>query len=584
MKHGKYGMLNYAIAAALVALVTVLAVLQFRWLGELSRAELDRMRIGLQASAGRFAEDFNMELIRVMLYFRPPHLIPASEREDFLLERYKQWALSAPSPHLVRDVYFVRRQVGSDLVLERVDAASGRFGAAEWPSELDEIRARLTPAAPPPPAQEPAADMGPPWMPFNARILTMIHAFWDAEHLPPRDFAIVRLDAEVIEREVLPELARRYFQSGLGVDYDVIVVKRDDRPRVLFRSDPSVELSAFDKADASCALFAPVPFGDRRGPQGPRPPGDAIGPASPPRFPEGMGPPWGRVEPDGGWELLVRHRAGSLEAAVAGARRRNLAISLGTLLLLLLSIVMLLVYTHRARELARQRMEFVAGVSHELRTPLAVICSAGQNLADGVVAGGEQVKRYGAAIHSEGKRLSELVEQVMEFSELQSTAGARAMQRLAVGDVIEAALADCGSDVAERDIRVEKMIAADLPEITADRPGLQRAIRNLIANAIKYGSESHWVGVEARAIDGAKGREVQITVRDRGPGISPLDLPHIFEPFYRGRNAGRSTRGSGLGLSLVHSLAEAHHGRVSVESNPGGGCSFSLHLPLDGGR
>src|SRR5262249_19880877 len=102
------------------------------------------------------------------------------------------------------------------------------------------------------------------------------------------------------------------------------------------------------------------------------------------------------------WQLLVKHRAGSLEAAVMQVRRRNLMLSFGILLLLGVSMFLILLSARRAQRLAKQQMEFVAGVSHELRTPLAVICSAGENLADGVIGDQLQVKRYGELIRSEG--------------------------------------------------------------------------------------------------------------------------------------------------------------------------------------
>ena len=115
------------------------------------------------------------------------------------------------------------------------------------------------------------------------------------------------------------------------------------------------------------------------------------------------------------WRLLVKHPAGSLEAAVDAARRRNVLISSGILGLLAASMVMLVVSTRRAQQLARQQMEFVAAVSHELRTPLAVVRSAADNLADGVVHDEEQVRQYGALVRSEGRRLTEMVEQILDM-------------------------------------------------------------------------------------------------------------------------------------------------------------------------
>jgi signal transduction histidine kinase len=117
-----------------------------------------------------------------------------------------------------------------------------------------------------------------------------------------------------------------------------------------------------------------------------------------------------------GWILAVKHRLGSLEEAVDSQRRRNLAISFGILILLAGSMAMIMVSTQRAQRLAKLQMDFVAGVSHELRTPLAVIVSAGDNLAEGVVGDAEQVKQYGALVRDEGRRLAAMVEQTLSFA------------------------------------------------------------------------------------------------------------------------------------------------------------------------
>ena len=122
------------------------------------------------------------------------------------------------------------------------------------------------------------------------------------------------------------------------------------------------------------------------------------------------------AEDFGRWRLLVQHQSGSLEAAVARARRQNLAISFGVLLLLTVSIALLAATSRRAHRLARQQMEFVAGVSHELRTPVAVIRSAAENLSHGVVDSGDRVKRYGQLLETEARRLGEMVERVLQYA------------------------------------------------------------------------------------------------------------------------------------------------------------------------
>jgi signal transduction histidine kinase len=278
----------------------------------------------------------------------------------------------------------------------------------------------------------------------------------------------------------------------------------------------------------------------------------------------------------GGWQLVIRHRNGSLEDAVARFRRTQMAAGAGMLALLGVTSVLLVMSTQRAQALARQQMEFVAGVSHELRTPLTAIRSAGQNLADGVVTDPSQVKRYGVLIAGEGRRLSNMVGQVMEFAGFQSNHKTYELQPTAVADVLEGALEESRWLLEERHARIEKDIATDLPPVLADPSALRRAVGNLLENAAKYGGRPPRIGVRARA----EGGKVELTIEDHGPGIGKDDLPRLFEPFYRGRDGStRGVPGSGLGLSIVRHIAVAHRGRVSVTTNPGQGSAFTLHLP-----
>src|SRR5262249_35603336 len=120
------------------------------------------------------------------------------------------------------------------------------------------------------------------------------------------------------------------------------------------------------------------------------------------------------------WQLVLTHQAGSLDVAVQKARDKNLAIGFGILLLLGVSVALTLLSAQRERRLAQQQMQFVSAVSHELRTPLAVICSAGENLADGVVQDSERARKYGTLVRNEGHRLAEMVEQVLDFAGIQS--------------------------------------------------------------------------------------------------------------------------------------------------------------------
>src|SRR5262249_51811684 len=116
------------------------------------------------------------------------------------------------------------------------------------------------------------------------------------------------------------------------------------------------------------------------------------------------------------WQMVITHRAGSLDAAVAQARWRNLIASFGILFLLAASVVIVLINARRTQQLARKQMEFVAGVSHEFRTPLAVIHAISENLADGLITDGQQVEQCGLVIRNDVRRLAGMVEQVLELA------------------------------------------------------------------------------------------------------------------------------------------------------------------------
>jgi signal transduction histidine kinase len=276
------------------------------------------------------------------------------------------------------------------------------------------------------------------------------------------------------------------------------------------------------------------------------------------------------------WTLAVQAKRGSLDALVARSRTRNLALSLGVLGVLGAGLGLLLIASAREQRMARQQIEFVASVSHELRTPLAVIRSAAENLADGVVAG-DSVRQYGALIGSEGRRLSAMVERVMDFAGLTAGTLIRARREVAVADVLAAAAAAIAGDARERGIDVELRCPADLPPIIGDSDALQSALQNALGNAVKYSHGGGRVEVDVTAT----ATEIRIMVADRGIGIDPSDLPHVFEPFFRGRRAVDSqVRGSGVGLGVMSKIVEAHGGRAHIAQRSGGGTLLTIVLPV----
>jgi signal transduction histidine kinase len=281
-----------------------------------------------------------------------------------------------------------------------------------------------------------------------------------------------------------------------------------------------------------------------------------------------------------GWLLLAKHKSGSIETFVRATRRRNLAIGFGILALMGSGMALLVLNTHRARSLAKREMEFVASVSHELRTPLSVIQSAGFNLASGRISEASRVQEYGTVIQTESRRLSDMIEQVLSYAGIQSGRKRYELQPTEMSEIIDRALAEYATAFAEAGWQVEKQIEAHLPPVMADAQALESAIKNLLHNALKYAADGRWLGISARAAPDHQKREIEVTVADHGPGIDPQDLPHLFDPFYRGQGmVASSIPGVGLGLSLVQRHVRAHRGRVTVNTAPGQGAAFTLHLP-----
>ena len=227
---------------------------------------------------------------------------------------------------------------------------------------------------------------------------------------------------------------------------------------------------------------------------------------------------------------MVRHPGGSLADAVAMTWTRDLVLGFGVLLVLAASMILVVIWTQRIRRLAKMQMDFVAGVSHELRTPVSVISSAAENLADGVVEAKPQVKQYGSLIRDEAHRLAAMIEHVLLFAASRNDNHHYQLLPVPVAESIDTALADLDHLTAANGFTVEKEVAPGLPPVMADPKALGRCLQNLMTNALKYGAGGTigWPSVPIPARGRRKG-EVLITVQDRGQGIEPGEIPHIFD-------------------------------------------------------
>jgi signal transduction histidine kinase len=411
----------------------------------------------------------------------------------------------------------------------------------------------------------------------------------------PAGFMIVELDRDVLLKRLLPELAQRYFGGSAGLLYNVAIVDAATPPNVVYSSEAHPSTDLVSSPDEAVHLFfarRPRGFEGRQGRF--REPGNAAGrervPPPPFAFPgperetlaraRGLfGAPILADASAAGWRLVVRRPGRSLAEAAASYWRRDLLLGLGVLLVLAASMALVLIWTQRVQRLAKMQMDFVAGVSHELRTPVSVISSAAENLTDGVVASSTQVKQYGALIRSEAQRLAAMIGQVLLFAADRNGNQHYELSPVQVEATIDSAVADLAALTAAGNVVVEKEISPGLPAIVADPKALGRCMQNLITNALKYGSAGRWIGIRAQTGSGSEEGQVLITVQDRGQGIDPEEIPHIFEPFYRGSAARTSqAHGTGLGLSLAKEAAEAMGGKLTVTSRLGEGSAFTLHF------
>jgi len=604
VRHGSAELVG---SLAAVALILVLGILQFRWFDELNHRERESRRIRLAANVSRFCEALDMEITRAYLTFALDGDAVARRDAREATRDYEIWQRQARYPRLLRGLWIAEpvEPVGPSRATARpaswrflhLDVATGSFAGTELPQQLQSLGRRLE-------RPETTAPLLPPLDEGTLSIISPIFirpAFpesirespgpastdnsVDVQPLPATQlrFAILQLDREYLLRELLPALARQYFSEASGstrLDYRIVIVRNRAPHTLVYISDPAEGSAVPAIVDATGALF-----GIR---SSLTPVGSTVliqTPVAPPA-PRGALQVSGRVTVFSSneaeyWQLRVTHRAGSLEALATRERRQNLLLTAMSVALLGGSVVLLLVALRRSLLLNRQRMEFVAGVSHELRTPVAVMRMTGANLADGLVTEPEEVRRYGNLVQRESRRLTEMTEQVLSLARLESPS-APAAEHMSPEELIRAALESKQPEINDLGFRCAIRLEKLLPAVRVSRSSLERAIQNLISNALKYSGVSREIRIRAGKEERRGRTWVWIAVEDDGMGIEAAELSSIFEPFQRGRAAiEQNIPGTGLGLSLVQRIVRSYGGEVHVRSQPGKGSIFTLYLPAE---
>src|SRR5262245_7133675 len=278
------------------------------------------------------------------------------------------------------------------------------------------------------------------------------------------------------------------------------------------------------------------------------------------------------------WRIAVVQPAG-WSPGIAMRRQRLVFMSAFALLLVVIALGLGATYrlVRRESEAARLKSDFVANVSHDLKTPLSLIRMFAETLEMNRVGDEATRREYYAVITRESERLTRLIDNVLDFSRIEDGRQRYDIRPGPVEPVIQEVIEAFRHALVQQGFAVDVEVESDLPDVPIDAESIKQALANLVDNAIKYSGEGRRLRVSARRV----GDEVRVEVADDGIGIPPGETERIFEKFYRiGRSETQGRRGSGVGLALVKHIAEAHGGRVTVESRVGQGSRFTLHLPI----
>jgi len=257
----------------------------------------------------------------------------------------------------------------------------------------------------------------------------------------------------------------------------------------------------------------------------------------------------------------------------------NVCLSTALAAVLLGGVLLTLRTSSREMKLSRMKNEFVSNVSHELRTPLASIRVFAELLRLGRVETQEKTREYGEYIETESRRLSQLINNILDFASIESGRKTYHFERCDVREVVCETLKTFGVRLRQNGFNIH-LEGADnpLPPARIDAGAVAQSLSNLLDNAVKYSNGKTDITVALRR----DGDWIVVSVIDQGIGIPRDEQRKIFDRFHRvGTGLVHDVKGSGLGLSIVRHIVDAHRGRVTVESRPGEGSTFSIYLPIE---
>lgn len=279
------------------------------------------------------------------------------------------------------------------------------------------------------------------------------------------------------------------------------------------------------------------------------------------------------------WGLRTGYGPQAIPEIVSASTRPQMALMVVLAVAMALGVFLVAGAAAREVRVAELKSNFVASVSHDLKTPLALIQLFAETLELGRVRTPERAQEYYRIINGEAKKLTRLIENILDFSRMEAGLRPYRMEPADLGEVVTRVLGRMETQFAQGNFIVTTEIAPGLPHVLADEGATEQAIENLLANAMKYSGEAKRIDVSARKTSD----HVEVSVTDHGIGISRREQARIFRKFYRvQRELGGGPQGTGLGLAIVDHTMRGHGGFVRVNSELQQGSTFTLHFPIPG--
>ena len=281
--------------------------------------------------------------------------------------------------------------------------------------------------------------------------------------------------------------------------------------------------------------------------------------------------------PFSNWKAAVGLKDTNIDALARDSFLHSAGATVLVLVFLLGGIALTIRATDREARLAQAKSTFVANVSHELKTPLSLISLFSEILELGRVTNEEKKAEYYGIIRHESRRLNKTIDNILDFSRIEAGRKTYELVDGDIAEVIDNVLSTHRYQIINSGFDVQTDIQPDLPPVLIDHDAMAQAISNLLDNAIKYSGKVKQISITAKVLES----DLSIEIADHGIGIPHGEQAKIFEKFYRvGNGLVHDVKGSGLGLSLVKHIIEAHKGTISVESDVGRGTRFTILLPL----